>query len=41
MLFGNCNGKANVHIVIDIMSIEGLKKIKFLGVMIDSKISWK
>ena len=41
MLFGKHKSNINVKLVIDGVNIERVKETKFLGVIIDEKISWK
>lgn len=41
MMFGNCNKMSEQKISIDGIQIEIVSEIKFLGVIIDSKLSWK
>ena len=41
ILFGNHRTNMKLEILVDEINIERVNEIKFLGVMIDDKISWK
>jgi len=41
MLFGNCKKSIQIWIQVDGVDIERVNENKFLGVIIDDKISWK
>ena len=41
MLFGTCGSNTQVQVQIDGVNSERVHVIKFLGVTIDDKISWK